>query len=137
MFVFYILVWYPGVTMPQPKGDQVFFVVHQRQEDPTEIVAHLVKQDGLDDLKEYMVESGSVKQKIFKQFINLFIYLFIHSGFKNIKNTQQQKLEMYKNITKTLETHQNTKNKQSLQGLERFAVTPCNDYKYVKELGQF
>ena len=61
MFVFCILVWYPGVTMPQPKGDQVFFVVHQRQEDPTEIVAHLVKQDGLDDLKEYMVESGSVK----------------------------------------------------------------------------
>ncbi|XP_071808299.1 uncharacterized protein [Asterias amurensis] len=44
--------------MPQPKGDQVFFVVHQRQEDPTEIVAHLVKQDGLEDLKEYMVESG-------------------------------------------------------------------------------
>lgn len=53
-----VLVQYPGVTMPQPKGDQVFFVVHQRQEDPTELVAHLVKQEGMEDLKAYMIESG-------------------------------------------------------------------------------
>ncbi|XP_022098067.1 uncharacterized protein LOC110983050 [Acanthaster planci] len=44
--------------MPQPKGDLVLFVVHQRQDDPTEIVAHLVKPNGLEDLKAYMLESG-------------------------------------------------------------------------------
>ena len=46
------------LKMPQPKGDLVFFVVHQRQDDPTEIVAHLVKPDGLEDLKTYMMDSG-------------------------------------------------------------------------------
>lgn len=44
--------------MPPPNLDSVQFVVHQRNSDKTEIVANIVREDGYDELLEYMEEAG-------------------------------------------------------------------------------
>ncbi|XP_063969252.1 uncharacterized protein LOC129282178 [Lytechinus pictus] len=45
--------------MPKPKRDMIRFVVHQRDNDPTEIVAHLVKDgEDCDKVCEQMKENG-------------------------------------------------------------------------------
>ena len=44
--------------MPVAKKDVVRFAVHQRKEDPTEMVAYIIKDDDFEDHNEYMTENG-------------------------------------------------------------------------------
>lgn len=44
--------------MPEAKRDVVRFAVYQRQEDATEMVAYIIKDDDFEDHNEYMTENG-------------------------------------------------------------------------------
>ena len=73
--------------MPEAKRDVVRFSVHQRKEDPCEVVAYIIKDDDFPDHDSYMSENGytlceTVQGETFKAMTGEAFYIRITGDLK-------------------------------------------------------